>query len=243
MRKFMPILLALACVAALLFSVVAQQPGGKDYSNSSIVVKMMAFNKKKDGKLTKKEVTDPRLHRLFDMADTNKDGIVTREELMALAAKLDAEFGPGDKGFGKDKGPPDGKGPFGKGPKGPPRPGQILPPFLQEMLNLTPEQKKQLDDLQKEVDAKLGKILTDDQKKQLQDFVPKKGPKGKGPDGKGPDGKEPPDKKGPPDKKEPPDSKGKDGFEPDEPWSLLPQRSPDLAVLLLRSRGKETLVS
>src|SRR5262245_35506233 len=165
MRKFMPILLTLACVATLLFSVVAQQPGGKDYSNSAIAVKMMAFNKKKDGKLTKKEVTDPRLHRLFDMADTNKDGIVTREELMALAAKLDAEFGPGGgfgdkggKGFA-DKGPKGftDKGPKGKGPKGfgPPRPGQILPQFLADMLDLTPDQSKQLDMLQREVDSRL----------------------------------------------------------------------------------------
>jgi hypothetical protein len=83
---------------------------------------MMAFNAKKDGKLTKEEVTDTRLHRLFDQADTNKDGVVTREELMALAAKIDAAFGqggPGGKGPGKkgpggkkgDKGGPKGKGP------------------------------------------------------------------------------------------------------------------------------------
>jgi len=190
MRKFMPILLALTCVATLLFSVVAQQPGGKDYSNSTIVVKMMAFNKKKDGKLTKKEVTDPRLHRLFDMADTNKDGVVTREELMALAAKLDAEFGPGggfgDKG-GKgfpDKGPKGftDKGPKGKGPTGfgPPRPGQILPPFLADLLDLTPEQSKQLDMLQKEVDSRLGKILTEEQKMKLKEFH-ERGPFGKKP--------------------------------------------------------------
>jgi hypothetical protein len=57
-----------------------------------------------DGKLTKDEVTDPRLRRFFDQADTNKDGVVTKEELMALAAKIDAEYAQG--GFG------------GKGPKG-----------------------------------------------------------------------------------------------------------------------------
>ena len=43
------------------------------------------------------------LNRLFDQADTNKDGVVTKEELMALAAKLDAESargggGPGGRG-------------------------------------------------------------------------------------------------------------------------------------------------
>jgi hypothetical protein len=144
-------------------------------------------------------VTDVRLHRLFDLADTNKDGVVTREELIALAAKLEAEIGPGgpggkgpkgkggfddpdkkgpkgkggfddfDKKGPKDKGPggfdhPDKKGPKGKGP---PRPGQILPIFVQDQLNLSSDQRKQLDTLQKEVDTKLGKILTDEQQSQL----------------------------------------------------------------------------
>src|SRR5258708_10575215 len=116
MRHIMPFLLAVFFAAALVVQAPAQGPGGKpadasakdqkDYSNSSIVTKMMAFNKKKDGKLTKDEVTDVRLHRLFDLADTNKDGVVTREELITLAAKLEAEIGPGGPG---------GKGPKGKG--------------------------------------------------------------------------------------------------------------------------------
>jgi hypothetical protein len=121
MLKLMPLWLAFALVAAEL---TAQPPGeqvpdpgkkqAKDYSESSVVTRMLAFNKTKDGKLTKEQVTDTRLHRLFDQADANKDGVVTREELMALAAKIDAEFGqggPGDKGF-------KGKGPKGKGPGG-----------------------------------------------------------------------------------------------------------------------------
>ena len=114
MRKLMPLVLSFACVALLLLPTAAQPPGGKgardanqdktkDYSNSSIVTKMMAFNKKKDGKLTKDEVTDPRLHRLFDLADTNKDGVVTKEELMTLAAALDAEGGQGGPG-GRSRG-------------------------------------------------------------------------------------------------------------------------------------------
>src|SRR5579872_1944517 len=103
MGKLVRILPVALVALALLSQAVAQPSGGKtgeepakkdqkDYSNSSLVVKMMAFNKKKDGKLTKDEVTDPRLHRLFDMADANKDGVVTKEELMALAAKLEAEY-------------------------------------------------------------------------------------------------------------------------------------------------------
>jgi hypothetical protein len=216
MRKLLPVLLAFGIAAQVFSWASAQPPAGtgkdaaKDFSNSSIVTKMMAFNTTKDGKLTKEQVTDPRLLRLFEMADTNKDGVVTREELMALAAKLDEEFpaggGFGDKGskgkggpkgkggggpgeFGKGPGGPGdfGKGPgsFGKGPGGPggfgpPQPGQVLPAFLQDMLQLTADQRKQLDGLQQEVDGKLAKILTDAQKEQLKEMQ-QRGSFGKGP--------------------------------------------------------------
>jgi hypothetical protein len=210
MWKFIPLCLAYVLVCAQL---IAQPPGEKqdpgkqnqkDFSDSSIVTRMMAFNTKKDGKLTKDEVTDPRLHRLFDQAGTNKDGVVTREELMALAAKIDAEYGQG--GFG-GKGPKGEKGPGGKGPKGekgpggkgpggkggpggpgkgqggpggfggPPQAGLIMPPFLQDQLNLTGDQKKQLGELQKQVDSQLDKILTDQQKQQLKEIRPGQFPK------------------------------------------------------------------
>jgi hypothetical protein len=108
--------------------------------------------------------------------------------LMALAAKLDAEFGqggPGGKGPGKkgDKGPGGFKGKDSGGPGGPggpagfggpPRPGQIMPPFLQNQLNLTSDQKMQLNELQKQVDGKLDSILTDQQKQQLREMRMKK---------------------------------------------------------------------
>jgi hypothetical protein len=45
-------------------------------------------------------------------------------------------------------------------------------------LGLTAEQKKQLEELQKDVDTKLGKILTEAQKKQLQEMRPGFGPGG-----------------------------------------------------------------
>jgi EF hand len=299
-----------------------------------IVSRMMAFDKNMDGKLSRDEITDTRLLGVFDKADTNKSGVVTREQIIVLAKQMVAELategggkggGPPDKG-GKGKGPP-GKGGFGgpgggpgvgpggqgkqsspiseimdklnKGPQsltelldadlssdptpwdaiqprtkmfaklvadlarydppkgskeswakqisayaafaaamdraaqakdkivvvavheklsnscmachqqhkmgpggpgegfggpgkfGPPDkdgkgkgkgpgkggpPGQILPNFLQDMLQLTPEQKQQVDALQAEVNARLGKILTDDQNKELKEFQ-KGGPK------------------------------------------------------------------
>ena len=95
-------------------------PGGQGSEAETVAVfveKMMAFNKAKDGKLTKKEVTDPRLHGLFDRADTDKDGVVTKEELEALFAKEGGAAGGGPSG---DKG---GKG-KGKGPNGPPSEGK-----------------------------------------------------------------------------------------------------------------------
>jgi Spy/CpxP family protein refolding chaperone len=83
-------------------------------------------------------------------------------------------------------------GGFGGPPGGPPQPGQVLPGFVQEMLNLTAEQKKQVEELQKEVDAKLAKILTAEQKKTLQQmpgpFGLPFGPGGPGGGGFGPFG-------------------------------------------------------
>jgi outer membrane protein assembly factor BamB len=76
-------------------------------------------------------------------------------------------------------GPGGGPGRFG----GPPQPGQIVPPFLQEMLQLTAQQKKQLDELQKDVEGKLATILTDEQKKQLKEA--RENPGRGGPGGRG----------------------------------------------------------
>lgn len=48
-----------------------------------------------------------------------------------------------------------------------PRSGEILPNSLQDILKLTDEQKKQIQDLQKDIDAKLESILTNEQRVQL----------------------------------------------------------------------------
>jgi Spy/CpxP family protein refolding chaperone len=62
-----------------------------------------------------------------------------------------------------------GPRPGGFPPGSPPQPGQIMPGFLQGTLKLTDDQKKQAGELQKDVDAKLDKLLTDEQKKQLKE--------------------------------------------------------------------------
>ena len=179
---------------------VAQRPDGgpgadrKSAGADDLVARMMEFDKDGDGKLTKAEVTDARLNRLFDRADADKDGSVTKAELSALAAREPATSrgGPG--------GGPGGGGPGGPMMGGPPRPGEVLPSMLQQRLNLSAAQKAQIDDLQKDVDARLEKILTTEQRAQLKEMR-QRGPGGFGPPGGGrrpggPGGGPPPD--GPP---------------------------------------------
>ena len=87
--------------------------------------------------------------------------------------------GPGRGGPGR--GGPGRGGPGGGGPGGggPPRPGQVLPDFVQDSLNLSVTQKQQLAELQKTVDDELARILTPEQKQQLD------APRGFGPPGGG----------------------------------------------------------
>ncbi|HEV3205240.1 MAG TPA: PQQ-binding-like beta-propeller repeat protein, partial [Gemmataceae bacterium] len=91
--------------------------------------------------------------------------IIWGDKVFVTTAVTDKQRKP-SAGFG-------GSGLMGGGPGGfggPLPTGQILPPFLQEQLNLTAEQKKQLGELQKEVDGKIDTILTDEQKTQLKDM-------------------------------------------------------------------------
>ncbi len=172
----------LMATTALVFAQPGR-PGGND-----LVTRLMAFDANKDGKLTKEEVTDARLFRLFNQIDADKKGVVTKEQLEAFAAKNE-QPGAGGKG---GKGGAGGKGGFPGGPGGggfpggpggggfpggpggggfgPPMIGQLLPPFLTDELKLTGDQKKKLEELQKDTDAKLDKLLTDDQRKQLKEM-------------------------------------------------------------------------
>jgi len=189
-------MVSLACMLSAAALASAQPPSGgkqgasKPSDANGLVARMMAFDKNGDGKLTRDEITDERLLRLFERADANKDGMVTKEELETLAAQEErgagrqGQGGPGGRGPGGPGGGPGGPGGRGPGGFGQPQPGQILPGFLQDQLKLTPEQKKQLDELQKEVDAKLNKLLTEEQRKQLKELRDR-GPGGFGPPGAG----------------------------------------------------------
>ena len=153
-------------------------PGGgfsKSADVTDLETRMMAFDANKDGKLTREEVTDERLLRLFERADADKDGTVTKAELVALGEKehVDDQGGPpgGRPGFG---------GPGFGGPGGPPsRPGEVLSAMFQQRLVLSDEQQEQVAKLQAEVDARLEKILTEDQRSQLR-AARQRGPGGPG---------------------------------------------------------------
>ncbi len=77
--------------------------------------------------------------------------------------------GPGGPGGGFFRGPP---------------PGVIMPPPVQDTLQLTDAQKKALEAIQKEVDEKLEKLMTEEQRKAFKELKDR-GPGGFGPPGGG----------------------------------------------------------
>ena len=81
---------------------------------------------------------------------------------VAVAAQLDGK----SKGFiPQPFGMPGFGGPGGGQPQA--RPGEVLGAGVQQALRLSEAQKKRLAELQKEIDGKLDKLLTDDQRRQL----------------------------------------------------------------------------
>ena len=184
-------------------SAVAQPPGRPDggrgesgpaLESSKFINRMMTYDANQDGKLSKDEVTDARLSALFDRADADKDGRVTKDELKTLVDKEYASLGIGGPG-GRGPGGGGPGGPGGRGPGGPGGPeiggplsiGQVLPGRVQEILNLSSDQKSSIAALQKDVDKRLAEILTADQKQQLEELK-NRGPGGFGPPPGGPGG-------------------------------------------------------
>ena len=81
-------------------------------------------------------------------------------------ASVTAQLAGESKGYVPTGGPGGHGGPGGFMMR-PPQPGEILPAMLQQALSVTDEQKRQLADVQKEVDARLDRILTSEQKARL----------------------------------------------------------------------------
>lgn len=126
----------------------------------------------------------------LDIAVINGDGYWVRSsdysiylddkgKINIIPADMNEGFRPaGGPGFGG----PGGPGGFGRMSL---RPGEILMPMFQDMLQLTEEQKKKLAELQKDTDGKLGKILNEEQNKLLKELRDRSaaGPGGFGPPG------------------------------------------------------------
>ncbi|MCC9603590.1 EF-hand domain-containing protein [Stieleria sp. JC731] len=169
--------------------------GGMDrQSTGSPIDKLMQYDANQDGVLTSDELSDPRLQHLFQRADQNGDGQLTREEIASVVGqqsesdprRMQRGFGGGPPG-GFNGPPPNGFGgpPPGGGPGGPdssfageqrgfqpPRPGTVLPDHLISQLGLTDAQQKKLAALQELVDKRLAKILTEEQTQMLQHGPP-----------------------------------------------------------------------
>ena len=153
-------LLLTASLLAFTGAAQAQRPERpadkpKPSPEAELVVKMMALDKDKDGLLTKDEVTDERLLKLFERADKNKDDKVTKDELIAMLVAEGAGGRPGGDRPGPGGDRPGGNRPGGDrpGPGGPggdrpggrpPVPGQVMPDFLANQLKLTTDQKKNI---------------------------------------------------------------------------------------------------
>lgn len=198
-----------SCTAGMIVAfgiagaIQAQPPGrpgrgqGDGNSVEAALKKLQSLDTDGDGKIVIADVKDQRLQPLLKRADADGDGTVTKEELTAQVTKESANVsraggvrpaggpggpggGPGGPGAGGPGGPGGGPGGFG----GPPQPGQVLPPFLQDELQLTEAQRRELQELQKDVDSRLGKILTSDQQQQLRQMQTR-GPGGPGGPGGG----------------------------------------------------------
>lgn len=123
--------------------------------------------------------------QLFQRADTNNDGSVTRAELTTAMQNMvrgDRRGGgtPPPRLGNQRGGPPPLEGGEGEHPHGhhgpPPEPGQVLPEPIAESLNLSDRQLRELATLQSDVDKRLAAILTDEQQERLKNARPPHGP-------------------------------------------------------------------
>jgi spore coat protein CotH len=107
----------------------------------------------------------------LDVALINNDGYWTRASDYSIYLDEKGKFHiiPGDMNESFHPGGMMG-GPGGGRMFVMPKPGEVLPSFLQDMLQLTAEQKKELAKIQKETDEKLEKLLTAEQRKQLKEM-------------------------------------------------------------------------
>ncbi len=81
-------------------------PGGPPEgqgNNDEMVKTLLGFDKNGDGQISKEELPE-RMQGMFDRADANKDGFLTKEELTKVSAQTGRRDGGGDRG-GRGEGP------------------------------------------------------------------------------------------------------------------------------------------
>jgi spore coat protein CotH len=119
----------------------------------------------------------------LDVALINNDGYWTRASDYSIYLDEKGKFHilPGDMNESFHP----GGGPGGMRVFAMPRPGEVMPSFLQDMLRFTDAQKKDLETIQKETDEALEKLLTAEQRKQLKEMRDNAARPGGGPGGPG----------------------------------------------------------
>ena len=125
----------------------------------------------------------PEQNRLKLTDDQKKDVLALQK---AVDGRFDRVLTAAQKKQIKTVFAPPGPPPGGPGPGDPPQPGKIFSPTQQDTLKLSAAQRKRLEEIQKELDARLETLLTEDQKRQLQAM--RRRPAAGGPGGGGPPG-------------------------------------------------------
>jgi len=119
-------------------------------------------------------MTVPEQNRLKLTDDQRKDALTLQK---AVADRFDRVLTAVQKKQIKSVFAPSDFRPGGPGPGDNPQPGKIFTGPQQETLKLSAAQKKRVDEIQKDIDAKLATLLTEEQKRQLQ-TMQQRGPGG-----------------------------------------------------------------
>jgi hypothetical protein len=95
--------------------ILGPQNGPRGIATDDLTDRLMGFDANRDGRIDRDELP-ARMHNLFEIGDTNGDGVLDAAEIKALANRAERNGPPGG---GPGGGPP--RGPGGGPPNGPPR--------------------------------------------------------------------------------------------------------------------------
>lgn len=159
------------------------RPGGdRQFNPEQMIERIMRLDENNDGKVSKDEVGEGRMQGIFDRADADSDGFLTKEELKEMFSRRPGGDRPGPGREGDRPGPRPGMGP-GPGMGMGPGPGMMMMPFVMERLELSEEQRRELRALHEETQKKMMGILNEEQRKQLKEMMENRpGPRGDRPE-------------------------------------------------------------